>query len=139
METLKILGMLGMPEGLARWEKLWLGLILFGLLLWVGCSSQARPSFEGVFVNAAKSEFSEAADTLRVEKTAERNYTVYRSTGIILIDEQGKKGRPILEKEIWKMRLDEERRELVELSKGRVLMAEAHGLRLANAFYQRLP
>ncbi|WP_461791654.1 hypothetical protein [Pedobacter sp.] len=116
-----------------------IGMLLLMVLFFTGCRAELQPSFEGVFVHSASSEFSEACDTLRIEKTDEGRYVLRRSTGIILIDGQGKKAQPIIDREIWNMELDVEKGLLLERSKGRQLWLERDGLRLENAMYKRLP
>ena len=118
--------------------RLWLGLLCW-VVCFTGCGGKLAPSFEGVFVHSASSEFSQAADTLRVEKTGELDYVIYRSTGIVLISEDGKKASPVLERETWKLEYDEVKSVLVERSKGRHLSLEGEGLSLENAVYKRLP
>lgn len=115
-----------------------IGMLLLMVLFFTGCGAELRPSLEGVFVHSASSEFSEASDTLRIEKLDGGRYVLRRSTGIILIDGQGKKARPIIETENWNMELDVEKGLLLERSKGRQLWLEGDGLRLENAVYRRL-
>lgn len=130
--------MSGLPGRKNDVEKLWIGLVLFWMMVLVGCGPKLEPSFEGIFVNVASSEFSEAYDTLRVEKIGDQDYVLYRSTGIVLIDGQGKKAEPIIQRETWKLQLDKDRDLLLERSKGRKIRVEGDTLRLEKAVYKRL-
>ncbi|SOD13886.1 hypothetical protein [Pedobacter xixiisoli] len=121
-----------------EWKTLWSGMVLLWMMVLAGCNPKPAPSFEGTFVNAASSEFSEAFDTLRVEKVGELDYLIYRSTGIVIIDEQGKKAKPVIQRESWKLQFDQERKLLLERSKGRELKMLDDALVLEKAVYQRL-
>lgn len=114
------------------------GAVLFWITVLSGCGTGVQPSFAGVFVKYGSSEFSEAYDTLRLEKAEGTDYMVHRSTGIILIDERGRKAKPIVEKKTWKVQFDAERSVLVHRSMGREFRLEGDGLRMENGLYHRL-
>lgn len=139
MGTMEILSMSALVERKNEWKTLWSGIVLLWVMVLVGCGTKPVPSFEGSFVNAASSEFSEASDTLQVEKVGDLDYVIYRSTGIVLIDENGRKAKPVLQKETWKLQLDKDRNILLERSKGREVRVENDVLLLENAAYRRLP
>lgn len=116
--------------------KVMMVIVAFGYSV-VGCSQSGGSKLEGTFVNDATSEFSIAHDTLVVKEREEGTFLVNRSTGIVLIDENGKMGKQILEKEHWKASYNAETGELTTAGKPKITAIE-NGIKLERAVYRRV-
>lgn len=116
-----------------------LALLFTALLFGVGCSNSAI-DLNGTYVNHAASEFSIANDTLVVEQVKGLDYLIHRRTGYLLLDDAGRPGKRVLEKEEWKAVYDEGSGTMTENSKGRVISfdREKGVLKLENSRFQRI-
>jgi hypothetical protein len=115
-------------------------LVLFTALLFgAGCSNSAI-NLNGTYVNHAASEFSIADDTLLVEQVKGLDYLIHCRTGYFLLDDAGRPGKRILEKEEWKAVFDEGSGTMTENSKGRVISFDVDKgeLKLENSRFQRI-
>lgn len=114
-------------------------LLFTALLFGAGCSNSAT-DLNGTYVNHAASEFSIADDTLVVEHVKDLDYLIHRRTGYQLMDEAGKPGKRVLEKEQWKAVYDEGSGTMTENSKGRVISFDRDKglLKLENSRFQRI-
>lgn len=113
--------------------------VVFLIALMAGCAGRVQPALEGTFVQNAKSEFSQASDTLKVEKAEGHHYRIHRRTGIRLLDEAGRPGKLVMQQEEWQADLDPQTGVLTERSKGRRLQADGQTLTLERAVYRRVP
>ncbi|SDL67898.1 hypothetical protein SAMN04487898_12297 [Pedobacter sp. ok626] len=114
-------------------------LLFTALLFGAGCSNSAI-NLNGTYVNHAASEFSIADDTLVVEHTGGLDYLIHRRTGYQLLDDAGRPGKRILEKEEWQAVYDEGSGTMTENSKSRVISFEVDKgeLKLENSRFQRI-
>jgi len=116
-----------------------IALLFAVMLLFFGCFN-AAPDLNGTYVNHAASEFSIADDTLIVEHVKDLNYLIHRRTGYFLLDDSGKPGKRVLEKEEWEVVYDEGSGTMTENRKGRVISfdREKGDLKLENSLFQRI-
>ncbi|MNJ87485.1 hypothetical protein D3C87_50050 [compost metagenome] len=114
-------------------------LLLTALLLSTGCSNSTT-DLNGTYINHAASEFSIADDTLVVEHVEGLDYLIHRRTAYFLLDDAGKSGKRILEKEEWKAVFDEGSGTMTENRKGRVISFDVDKgeLKLENSRFQRI-
>jgi hypothetical protein len=113
---------------------------LFPVMLFgAGCFNSAD-DLNGTYVNHAASEFSIADDTLVVEHLNGLDYLIHRRTGYFLLDDAGRPGKRVLEKEAWKAVYDEGSGTMTESSRGRVISFDKDKgvLKLENSRFQRI-
>jgi len=85
------------------------------------CNNGETASFIlGIYVNAARSEFSIANDTLFIESASATTYFIHRKTGYGLI-KNGKPGKLHYETEEWQAVYDEASKVLIETRRGKVI------------------
>lgn len=109
------------------------------MLFFAGCSNSAA-DLNGTYVNHAASEFSIADDTLVVEHVKGLDYLIHRRTGYFLLDDSGKPGKKIVEKEEWKAVYDQGSASMTENRKGKVISFDPDSglLMLERSRYQRM-
>jgi hypothetical protein len=109
------------------------------MLFCAGCFNSA-PNLNGTYINHAASEFSIADDTLIVELVKDSDYLIHRRTGYFLLDDAGRPGKRVLEKEGWKAVYDEGSGTMTENRKGRVISFDVDKgeLRLENSVFRRI-
>lgn len=113
--------------------------LLVVMLFCTGCLNSSS-DLNGTYVNHAASEFSIADDSLVVEHVSGLDYLIHRKTGYFLLDDAGKPGKRVLEKERWKAAFDEGSNTMTENSKGRVISFDRDKgiLKLENSLFQRI-
>ena len=90
-------------------------------LLFGACNQRKTEGFlPGIYVNAAKGEFSQADDTLDIRPSEGSNFIINRRTGFNLIRE-GKIGKREYEREVWETIYDKSSGILTETRKGKVI------------------
>lgn len=118
-----------------------LNLILIAVVyaLSLSCNQEFAP-VTGTYINHAASEFSIADDTLVVQRITELEYLIHRKTGYFLLDDAGRPGKRVLEKEVWKAVFDEGSGTMTESSKGRVISFDRDKgvLKLENSLFRRI-
>ena len=109
------------------------------MLFCAGCL-KSGVELNGTYVNHAASEFSIADDTLVVEHVSGLDYLIHRRTGYFLLDDAGKPGKRVLEKEEWKAVYDEGSGTMTENRKGRMISFDSDKgiLKLENSLFQRI-
>lgn len=115
------------------------------VLMALGCGlifscKQETAHVTGTYINHASSEFSIADDTLVVEHFKDLDYLIHRRTGYFLLDDSGRPGKRVLEKEEWKAVYDEGSGTMTENRKGWVISFDVDKgeLKLENSVFQRI-
>lgn len=94
-------------------------LAMLSLALLIGCNSGSNKAFiEGTYVNHDGGSYSVADDTLSIEHSGGKSFTIHRRTGFNLIRD-GKKSKREYETEQWQAVYDEENGTLTETRKGK--------------------
>lgn len=116
-----------------------IALFITAMLFGTGCFN-SQTDLNGTYVNHAASEFSIADDTLVIEHVRGLDYLIHRKTGYFLLDDNGRPGKWVLEKEEWKAVYDEGSGTMTENSKGRVISFDRDKgiLKLENSLFQRI-
>lgn len=114
-------------------------LIAMGYALSLSCNQESDP-VTGTYINHAASEFSIADDTLVVEHVKDLDYLIHRKTGYFILDDAGRPGKWVLEKEEWKAVFDEGSETMTENHKGRLISFDVDKgeLKLENSRFQRI-
>nr|WP_121271733.1 hypothetical protein [Pedobacter schmidteae] len=114
-------------------------LLVIAMLFCAGCF-KSEADLNGTYINHAASEFSIADDTLVVEHVSGLDYLIHRKTGYLLLDDAGRPGKRVLEKEEWKAVFDAGSGTMTESSKGRMISFDKDKgvLKLENSLFQRI-